>query len=99
MKKVNVVYEYDFNEVDIILIPDFVEEKLNEYVQKFFNWLAQSTDSRFCKITKSGYIVHLCDTEGFLYWLNTFVIDSDQDKATMLLEKVPYNPGYKMADF
>ena len=55
MKKVNVVYEYDFNEVDIILIPDFVEEKLNEYVQKFFNWLAQSTDSRFCKITKSGY--------------------------------------------
>ena len=94
MKYVNIVFEDDINDSDLILVPDYVASDLVKYSQAFFDWLSDSPKKMFGSVS---YIE--CETEDFLYWLNHYVIKPDEEKAKVVLQHVRYNPLYKSLEF
>ena len=57
MKRVNIAYDYDYDEktektivngkVDIIELPDEVVENIEQYIQDFFDWAAHKENGCF----------------------------------------------------
>ncbi len=98
MKLINVVFEDDLDDVDIIEVPDFIANDLNKYADGFIKWLCCTQDTRFIKKNKNGNTYYVCETDGFLYWLNNFVINAEE-RAVLVLEHVMFDNRYNRIDF
>ena len=99
MKKINLLYEYDYDDVDIILVPESIANNICDIVQEFQYWLSVPINkARFTKIGENGSPYLNVDTEEFLWWLNNVKL-SGMPKASIVSQHGPWQKELPTADF
>ena len=102
MKIINIVFDGDFSDVDLIEVPDYIAENIEEITQDFLDWVVQPVNRvLFTKIIHTDNEAKECLSVGtaeFIWWLRKFEIDSN-DTITLLAEHVSFHPEYPSADF
>lgn len=93
----NVIYENDTNDVDIICVPDYIAKRINYLSQKFLDWLPSATNDIYWTII-DGYKYSVCETDGFVKWLNDNYCKNDQ-MATIIKKHVQYVNKYDAIEF
>lgn len=97
MVKINIIYD-DFEDVDIITIPDSISTKIETFAQQFCDWLSSpEADGDYYTII-DGRKCAICETEGFVNWLNR-TICTGEEKAEIIQEHVKYIPEYDLVEF
>ena len=97
MEYINIVYESDCNDADIIAIPDVIYCCIYTIAQDFINWLVSSESNII--LTSEGKQVINCETIGFIDWLNSYVLHDSIEKAFIVSEHVIANDDYITVDF
>ena len=97
MKKVNVVFDNDLNDVDIIAIPDAILSKIEAIGQEFLDWVPNEKDNDYWTII-DGRRYSVAETDGFIKWLNSCYC-SKTDKAYVVAKNTNYLPQYKTIEF
>ena len=99
MKKVNVVFDDEIDDVDIILVPDDIADNIASVMWEFNQWLSLPENRRrFVEKTIDGREVLEIGTEKILWWLNHIKIDSMQ-KATLLVQHTKLVSDYPSIEF
>lgn len=99
MKRVCVVFDDEFDDVDIILVPDDIADNIECVVWEFNQWLRMPENrSRFVIRIIDGYEMISINTEEFVWWLNQFRIDAAQ-KAIILIQHTELVSDYPRAEF
>lgn len=98
MKLINIIYEDDITDVDMILVPDWMEEKISQYAQNFVDWLVIDPEQTY-KIANSEIVAYVCETKGFVDWLNKYVINNESEKAIIVSQHCKYNDAYLSVEF
>lgn len=99
MKRVYVVFDNIFDDVDILLVPAEIASNIERVVWEFNNWLSfPENRSRFVVENVNGYGIIGIGTEEFLWWLNHVRIDTTQ-KATILAQHTKLVSDYPRAEF
>jgi hypothetical protein len=109
MKLINVLYDWEIddetydlissNDLDIISVPDFVCEDLEETVQKFFNWVDSTEEHGYFVIhPKYGRVLSV-GTNEFIKWLNDNYFQCENQEAVIVEKFAKYNPDYPSAYF
>jgi len=71
MKYINLVYEDDYEDADILLVPDEIADNIDNVMREYFRWIKiPENNVRFLVKVGEGKEVLSIDTEGFLWWLN-----------------------------
>ena len=99
MKKINIVFDDEFDDVDILLVPDDIADNIENVVQEFFNWVEiPENRKRFVVRIIDGYEIISFATEEFIWWLNEIKIQTPP-KAEILIQHTKYIPDYPSAEF
>ena len=99
MTKVNVVFDDELADVDIILVPDEIASNIEAIVQSFFNWAFEPENKpQFMKRTNNGRMVMSLGTHELIWWLNKYRI-VDGPKAAIIMEHTTYCADYPSAEF
>ena len=99
MKKVNVVFDEDYNDVDIILVPISISEEIENYLQCFFDWATAIPNREKYEITDQfGKTVVSLGTFEFVNWLNEHVLVFPE-YATILEQHTEYLPDASVIEF
>lgn len=99
MTKVNVLFADEFEDVDIIIVPENIASNIEKITQQFFNWIGKHDNKKhFEKLNESGLTCVSIGTQEFIWWLNNYVIHSAPysyiyEKHTVLC------PDYPTAEF
>lgn len=97
MAKINIVYEYDDDHVDLVEIPEEAVTHLEDIVQAFFTWMYRNKDHPFW-MDYHGRRVLTTGAESFIWWLNTYRFPQTPT-ARLLKLGDRYHPEFPMADF
>ena len=102
MKYINLVYDDENELVDLLAVPNVVDDNIENIVQQFFDWAGSTQNHGYWRKSESGgYYLALGAIE-FVKWLNNYYLKSIsavEGKAKIVQSRVPYNPKYKSADF
>ena len=99
MKRINIVFDDNLDDVDILSVPDFIADNIEQITQQFFNWVADPNNSkRWTYTDQSGRTVLGIGTEEFLWWLNNILSDGDS-YAAVYREHTAFRVEYPSAEF
>lgn len=99
MKRINIVFEYDYEDVDIMLVPDEIADNIEAIVREFNTWLYNPENRhRFLIENADGTTVLGIGSLEFLWWLNNYRIRNDES-AMIIEQHTSYCPQLPMADF
>ena len=97
MKNINILYFDNYDDVDIVCVPDIVCEDLDNIVQKYFKWLASIED--YWKKSEDGSKHIECDdAAAFVKWVNEN-FKEENNEAYIVKRNTEYNPKYETAEF
>ncbi len=97
MKAINLVFDDDYEDVSILLVPDNIADNINNIMHEFNKWLKIPQNSeRFLVPHKGTMVLNICSKE-FLWWLNNCKI-IDESKAIILDDHAKFCPNYPRAD-
>ena len=115
MKLINIAYDYEYGDddelidmgtVDVVLVPDFVCDNLDEIVQKFFDWIevvvrkAKQRDyPEYWFRDEQGKTSLGAGTAQFVKWLNDHYFSCENQESVMIAAETEYNPNYPTALF
>ena len=97
MEYFNILYEGDKEDVDIICVPDFIASKIGIVSQLFLEWLPNA-DSKMYWTTIDGHECSVCETEGFVKWINKQYCENKQ-KAFIVEQHVSLIKEYRTVEF
>lgn len=97
MQKINLVYEDDYDDVDILLVPDYVAEDIQKILQEFFDWVAIPENGFRFKIELNGEKVLSIDTSEVVWWLENHVI-KEGESVEVLKQHTTFCPEYPRGD-
>ena len=99
MKCINLVYGDDYEDVDILSVPDEIVENIDKIMWDFFDWteVPENKQQLLVKDVKGNNVLGI-DTEEFLYWLNNIKI-TDGPKAVVIKQHTSMCPEYPVAEF
>ena len=99
MKPINILFDGIYNDVDIILVPDWIANAIDQVVLDFHSWLSiPENKSRFMKPNERWGQVLMIDTQEFVWWLNNVKILS-QEKSMVVKQHTSYIEEYPTAHF
>ena len=98
MEKINLVFDDEYDDVDILLVPKAIADNIDAVVNEFFSWTAIPENGQRFVAEAFGKTVLGIDTKEFIWWLNEIKISGDE-KAQVLEEHTSYCPEYPRADF
>ena len=99
LKLINLLYEYDYDDVDIICVPDNIADNIEETVQSYQSWMYKNIDKHsFWRFSASGCKILSLGTDEFLWWLNGQCIKSGE-KAHLISSHVKFRDELPFADF
>ena len=99
MKRINLLYDLEYDDVDILLVPDYIADNIESIVRHFNIWLQDSKNAQpFLKTDNKGMRYLNIETEDFLWWINNVII-TDGCKAEIEKQHVPYSNEYPVAEF
>ncbi len=96
MKAVNLVFGEDYNDVDILLVPDEIADNIDVVLRKFNKWLSIPENQNRFLVPYHGRMVLGIDTKEFLWWLNNCEM-LDNQESTILKQHTAYQPDYPAA--
>ena len=88
MVEINIVFENELNDVDIIAIPDEIALDIDKICQEFFNWLPSAKGNDYWTII-DGKKYNVAETVGFIKWLNSSYCQGTE-KAYIVKEHTNY---------
>ena len=97
MEYFNILYEGDKEDVDIICVPDFIASEIGIVSQLFLEWLPNA-DSKMYWTTIDGHECSVCETEGFVKWINKQYCENKQ-KAFIVEQHVSLIKEYRTVEF
>ena len=75
MEIINVVFDGDYEDVDIILVPESIVDEIEIYLQSFFDWATDTPNRKKYEVTDQfGRIVVSLGTVEFVNWLNQCIL-------------------------
>lgn len=99
MKRINILYDLEYEDVDILLVPDYIAHNIEGVVRDFNIWLQNPKNAQpFLRTDDKGMHYLNIETEDFLWWLNNVMI-TDGCKAKIEKQHVPFNHEYPVAEF
>ncbi|MDR1094369.1 MAG: hypothetical protein LBL66_09515 [Clostridiales bacterium] len=104
MKLINVLYpydsdSYDYDDADILLVPDFVHDHIEDVVQTFFDWTASTREHGYFVPDEKGGEVLAVGTDEFVKYLNDNYFQSENQETVVVKAHTKYNAGYPSAEF
>ena len=69
---------------DVIFVPDDIGENLKKYQRKYDKWLFGCENQFWVKDETGRKLGVHVTAEGFLYWLNEFVLKDSDEKAYLI---------------
>ena len=99
MVNINIVYEEQYEDTDIISLPDEIYADLNSIINEFMAFLkyAPKDDSDYW-IEIDGVLCSVLETVGFIKWLNnTYCMGTE--KAVIIKQHTDYDPKYDMIEW
>ena len=97
MVYLNILYEDDMYDVDIICVPDHIATRINSLSQKFLDWLPNAIHDMYWTMI-DGRKYSVCETEGFVKWLNDNYCENRQ-MVTIIKKHVKYVNEYNSIEF
>ena len=83
MKRVNIIYDNEYNDVDIICVPDRAVKDVEELGNQFFQWIEEHPGP-WHKVTEDGMDYIEQDTDLFLYWANTIWRNIEEPRCSLI---------------
>lgn len=99
MQKIIVLYDENYNDVDILSVPDRIASCINDYGQSYCRWLESADVAPDLRRVVNGVKCTILETEGFVGWLNSNVIKDGEEKATILQTNTVFCEGYPVVEF
>lgn len=95
---INILYEGDYSDCDLIWVPDIIGRDIETYGQQFCDWLntASVSNEYFIKIDEKICIG--LETEGFVNWINNHILKGDQ-LSYIVKQHVEFNSDYNVVEF
>ena len=95
---VNVLFDDQYDDCDVISVPDNIGINIEFYAQKFCDWLNSGdiTDEYYVTLNGKQYVS--LETVGFVNWLNDCVC-IDCFKCEVVAQHKKQNPKYKTVEF
>ncbi len=97
MKRVNIVYDGDFADCDIIIVPDNMLPSMRDYLESIFAWLE---NNRKRETLPEGYYSLIngikypaLNTQGIVNWLNRFIFGG-MVVVSVYKEHTRFDPKY-----
>lgn len=97
MVNYNVLYENDKSDVDIICVPVLIADKMEILCQEFLDWLPYAKNDIYWTVI-DGEKISVCETEGFVEWLNSKYCDNIWPVA-IINKHVHFVEEYKTIEF
>lgn len=97
MVEINIVFENELNDVDIIAVPNEIAIDIEKIGQEFLDWLPLAEDDDYWT-TIDGRRYNVCETEGFIKWLNSSYCQGTE-KSFVVREHTNYCPDIKTIEF
>ena len=98
MKKINLVFGYEYKHADILLVPNAIADDLDAVVQEFFRWIGNPANNKRFLVPHNGEMVLSVGTDEFLWWINRYKT-TDEDAAVILERDTRAVRDYPTADF
>lgn len=95
---ISVIYDLDYADSDIISVPDYISDRIQDLGQMFCNWLGNSNIPEEYFVYINGKKCVNCETDGFVRWLNTHILQ-EGEQASIVVQHVLYNECYPRVDF
>ena len=94
MKRINLIYECAYNDVDILCVPDYVADNIEYVEREFLHWINnKSLPHRFKKKDRAGNTTIMLETGEFIWWLNNLFI-TNGERASIIEMHGYYRPEY-----
>ena len=99
MRPINIVYEDNYDSVDIVLVPEHIANSIGSVVQEFFCWLLVTENNKRFMIPhdKWGEVLAIGANE-FVWWLNN-IKTHDEEKASIVQQHTSFVEEYPTAEF
>lgn len=97
MKRINLVYEYDYDDVDILEIPDEIFPHIQDLSQDYLSWIPPKDNENEWIKYKDGSLVLSKGSKGFVSWLNHNFCKNE--KASVLFYNTKFDKSLKRIDF
>lgn len=100
MERLNIIYDDDMDDVDIIAIPKEMCREIENSVKRFMEWLMESApkDDEDYWITINGKQFSNLETVGFVKWLNTYYCNNSS-KVFIVEQHTSYCSQFKSIEF
>ena len=98
MKKIILLYDGHYDDVDILIVPNNIADNIEEVVWDFNVWLQNPDNNYRFRVTKEYGTFLSIDTQEFLWWLNNVRI-MGKDKAKIDCQHTNFVEGYPVAYF
>ena len=95
MKKINLIFDEVYDDVDILLVPDDIAECIESVMLEFGRWLSCDENAK-CFRTGQGKFLAIGTSE-FLWWLNSIKI-TQGCKATIFTKHTECDPSLPKAE-
>ena len=98
MKLVCILFDYAYNDADVIAVPDSLYDNIQELGQQFQWWLGKG-EHDFWVTSPNGKRYLNLETDGFVWWLNKQLGDDSNEKVKIVEQHVQYRPELKTVVF
>ena len=98
MKKINLVYVYEYKHADIAMVSDKIADDLENVVQEFFKWIGNPANNESFLVSRNGKMVLSVGTDEFLWWLNQYM-PTEEGIAVVIKRDTKAVTEYPTADF
>ena len=93
MKQINLICDDEFEDVDILLVPDTIAENVPEVQREFNRWLMNPQNAERFSREENGRQSLCIDTDEILWWLNHVKL-TGEEKASIVMQHTSYHPEY-----
>ncbi len=97
MKRINVVYDEDFENAIILEVPDEVADAIEAVTQSFFDWIHKNPE-QFHQTLPDGRTMIVAGADEFAWWINQYHATASKP-AKVIMDCGKYNPQYPIAAF
>ena len=99
MKCINIVYDDEYEDVDIVRVPRWVADDIESILQEFNEWLSIPTNKQqFLRRHTDGRMVLSIDTPDFLWWLENIKI-AEKHTTEIVKHHTIFDPNLPTAEF
>lgn len=95
MRKINLVFDEVYNDVDILLVPDDIAEGIESVMLEFGRWLSCDEYAKYFRTGQGKFLA--IGTSEFLWWLNHIRI-IEGTKASILEQHAEFDPLLPIAE-